>query len=150
MMIKQYNFKTKKKVKICNGVSWLDKLKLDRDGLIPAVIQDYKNDEVLMVAYMNKQSLIKTIRTKRTHFFSRSRKRLWLKGETSGHIQRVKAIFIDCDKDCLLIKVEQLGGACHTGYRSCFYRKVLGGRLKVVGKRVFVPKKVYKKTQNYN
>lgn len=124
-------------------MSWINKLKFNKDGLIPAVIQDYKNNEVLMVAYMNKQSLKKTIRTKKTHFFSRSRKRPWFKGERSGFIQKVKAIFIDCDEDCLLIKVEQFGGACHTGYRSCFYRKVVGGRLKVVGKRVFDPKKVY-------
>lgn len=145
MVIKQYNFKTKKKVKICNGVNWIDKLKFDKDGLIPAIIQDYKNNEILMVAYMNKQSLKKTIRTKKSHFFSRSRKKLWLKGETSGHIQKVKSVFIDCDKDCLLIKVEQVGGAaCHTGYRSCFYRQVIGDRLKVIAKRVFDAKKVYK------
>ena len=111
MMIKQYNCKTKKKVKICNGVSWIDNLKFDKGGLIPAVIQDYKSDEILMVAYMNKQSLKKTVKTRKTHFFSRSRKKLWLKGESSGHIQKVKAIFVDCDKDCLLVKVAQLVGA---------------------------------------
>lgn len=143
MMIKQYNCKTKKKVKICNGVSWIDNLKFDKGGLIPAVIQDYKSDEILMVAYMNKQSLKKTVKTRKTHFFSRSRKKLWLKGESSGHIQKVKAIFVDCDKDCLLVKVAQLGGACHTGYRSCFYRKATGGGLKLTGRKAFDPKKVY-------
>lgn len=126
-------------------MSWIYGLKYDSRGLIPAVMQDHKNGEVLMVAYMNKNALKKTIRTKKCHFYSRSRKKLWLKGETSGHIQRVKGIFIDCDKDCLLIKIEQVKAACHTGYRSCFYRKVAGSRLKVVGKKTFDPKKIYKK-----
>lgn len=124
-------------------MSLINNLKFDRSALIPAVIQDYKSNEVLMVAYMNKESLNKTIKTKKTHFFSRSRKKLWLKGERSGHIQKVKAIFVDCDKDCLLLKVEQLGGACHTGYRSCFYRKAAGGKLKLTGKKAFNPNKVY-------
>lgn len=125
-------------------MSIVDKLKFDKDGLIPAVIQDYKNDELLMVAYMNKEAVRKTIKTKKTHFYSRSRKKLWLKGETSGHIQKVKSILVDCDMDCLLIKAEQVGGACHTGYRSCFYRKVEGNRLKVIGEKIFDPEKVYK------
>lgn len=142
-MVKAHSYKKNKKVGICNGVSWIDNLKFNKSGLIPAVIQDYRSNEILMVAYMNKQSLEKTIRTKKTHFFSRLRKKLWLKGESSGCIQKVKAIFVDCDKDCLLLKVEQLGGACHTGYWSCFYRKVVGGKLKVVGEKVFDPKKVY-------
>jgi len=124
-------------------MSWIDGLKFNKDGLIPAVMQDYKTGEVLMVAYMNKEALRKTVRTRKTYFFSRSRNKLWLKGETSGHIQKVKEIFVDCDKDCLLIKIEQIGGACHTGYRSCFYRKVSGSRFKVMGKRVFDPNKVY-------
>lgn len=124
---------------------WINSLKFDRDGLIPTVIQDYKSNEVLMAAYMNKESLKRTVRTGKVHFFSRSRKSLWLKGESSGHIQKVKAVLLDCDKDCLLLKVEQRGGACHTGYRSCFYRKVAGGKLKLSGKKVFDPKKVYKK-----
>ncbi|NQT90259.1 MAG: phosphoribosyl-AMP cyclohydrolase [Candidatus Omnitrophica bacterium] len=121
---------------------WIKDVKF-KGGLVPAVIQDYKTDEVVMVAYMNKQALKKTIETKKCYYYSRSRKKLWLKGETSGHIQKVKSIFIDCDMDCVLIKVQQVGGACHTGYRSCFFRKAAGSSLKTVGKKVFDPKKVY-------
>lgn len=121
-------------------------LKFDKAGLIPAIIQDYKSGEVLMMAYMNRESLRRTISTGKTHFYSRSRKTLWLKGETSGHIQKVRQILFDCDADCLLIKVEQKGGACHTGYRSCFYRKLdKKGKVKIVGKKVFEPDEVYKK-----
>ena len=122
-------------------------LKFDGNGLIPAVIQDYKNNEVLMVAYMNDVAVKKTIETKRAHFYSRSRKKLWLKGESSGHVQKVKEIRFDCDGDCLLVKVEQVGGACHTGYRSCFYRKLKDkkGNTAVSGKKIFDPDKVYKK-----
>ena len=104
-------------------MNWIKKLKFDEKGLIPAIIQDYKNNEVLMVAYMNKQALRKTISTRKAHFYSRSRKKLWLKGESSGNIQSVKDIYFDCDMDCLLIKVSQKVAACHIGYRSCFYRK---------------------------
>ncbi len=100
------------------------KLKYDSNGLIPAIIQDYKNGQVLMMAYMNKVSLRKTLKTGITHFYSRSRKKLWMKGETSGNIQKVKSISYDCDKDTLLVKVHQKGVACHTGNRSCFYRKM--------------------------
>jgi phosphoribosyl-AMP cyclohydrolase len=122
-------------------------LKYDKNGLIPAVIQDYKNNEVLMVAYMNDVAVKKTIVTKRAHFYSRSRNKLWLKGESSGHVQKVKEIRFDCDADCLLVKVEQVGGACHTGYRSCFYRKLKDnkGNTAVSGKKMFDPEKVYKK-----
>lgn len=100
-------------------------LKFDENGLIPAIIQDYKTGEVLMLAYMNKDSLKKTLKIKKTCFWSRSRKTYWIKGETSGNFQAVKAVYYDCDKDTLLIKVKQLGDcvACHTGNRSCFYRK---------------------------
>ncbi len=122
-------------------------LKFDENGLIPAVMQDYKNNEVLMVAYMNDEAVKRTIKTKKAHFYSRSRKKLWLKGESSGHIQKVKEIRFDCDADCLLVKVEQIGGACHTGYRSCFYRKLKDkkGNTTVSGKKIFDPEKVYKK-----
>jgi phosphoribosyl-AMP cyclohydrolase len=121
-------------------------LKYDDKGLIPAVMQDYKTNEVLMVAYMNKESIAKTIKEKKAWFYSRSRNKLWLKGETSGNIQLVKAIYIDCDADCVLVKVRQIGdAACHTGYRSCFYRKVESNRLKIAGKKIFDPKKIYKK-----
>ena len=105
-------------------VKRIPRLKFDGKGLIPAVVQDYRNGGVLMVAYMNKESLKITLREKRTCFYSRSRKTLWRKGETSGHIQKVKSIWYDCDNDTLLIKVNQLGAACHTGNRSCFYRKI--------------------------
>ena len=102
----------------------LGALKFDKNGLIPAVIQDYKNNEVLMVAYMNKESLRRTLKLGKTCFWSRSRKEYWVKGLTSGHLQFVKSIAYDCDMDALLIKVRQLGPACHTGNRSCFYRKI--------------------------
>ncbi|MDI6735818.1 MAG: phosphoribosyl-AMP cyclohydrolase [bacterium] len=100
-------------------------LKFDAMGLIPAVIQDEATKDVLMVAYMNKESLQKTLETGKTHFWSRSRQSLWLKGETSGHFQLAKEIWYDCDEDTLLVKIEQIGDvACHTGERSCFYRKI--------------------------
>ncbi len=102
----------------------LKDLKFDEEGLIPAIIQDYKTNEVLMVAYMNEKSLKKTIKIKKTCFWSRSRNQFWIKGETSGHFQCVKRITYDCDADALLIKVRQVGVACHTGNRSCFYRKL--------------------------
>lgn len=99
-------------------------LKFDEKGLIPAVIQDYKTKEVLMVAYMNRESIRRTIKIGRTCFWSRSRGEYWVKGETSGHFQFVKNIYYDCDMDCLLIKVRQAGVACHTQNYSCFYRKI--------------------------
>lgn len=114
------------------------------DGLVPAVIQDAASGEVLMVGFMNQEAWDQTLATGRVHYYSRSRGQLWCKGETSGHIQRVKEILIDCDADTVLIKVEQVGGAaCHTGYRSCFYRRVVDGRLETVGVKVFDPKEVY-------
>lgn len=97
-------------------------LKFDEKGLIPAVIQDWKSGEVLMVAYMNAASVKKTVETGYTWFWSRSRKQFWQKGETSGHVQKVKDILYDCDQDTLLIKVDQTGPACHTGEKSCFFR----------------------------
>ena len=123
------------------------RLKYDKQGLIPVIIQDYKTGEVLMLAYMNKLALKKTINAGKTHFFSRSRRKLWLKGETSGHYQKVCEILFDCDKDTLLIKVRQKVGACHMGYKSCFYRSAgkKGRILKITGKKIFEPGKVYKK-----
>ncbi len=97
-------------------------LKFDKKGLIPVIIQDYKVNDVLMLAYMNKDSIKRTIKLKKTCFWSRSRKKFWVKGETSGHFQIVKKIYFDCDADTLLIKVRQVGVACHTGKRSCFFR----------------------------
>ena len=108
----------------------LPELKYDDNGLIPAIIQDVKNEEILMMAYMNKASLEKTIDSGKTCFWSRSRQEFWTKGETSGNVQLVKEILYDCDADTLLVKVEQTGtGACHTGNRTCFYRNI-----KIAGK----------------
>lgn len=99
-------------------------LRFDANGLIPAVIQDVETGKVLMVAYMNEEALRRTLETKTTWFYSRSRKKLWNKGETSGHVQHVEGIYVDCDNDCLLIQVRQEGVACHTGFFSCFHRKL--------------------------
>ena len=113
-------------------------------GLVPAILQDWKTGEVLMVGYMNAESWAKTQETGKACFWSRSRKKLWVKGETSGHFQIVKEVCLDCDADALLIKVEQIGGAaCHTGHRSCFYRRIEKGATVEVGERVFDPKEVY-------
>ena len=103
-------------------MDWLNEIKFDANGLVPAITQDYENKEVLMLAYMNEEALHKTIKTGKVHYYSRSRGEQWLKGETSGHYQIVHAIEYDCDGDTLLIQVEQIGAACHTGHRSCFYR----------------------------
>lgn len=102
----------------------LGSLKFDQKGLIPAIVQDYKSGEVLMLAYMNKESLKRTLKSGKTCFWSRSRKEYWVKGQTSGHFQFVKSVAYDCDLDTLLVKVRQVGVACHTGNRSCFYRKI--------------------------
>jgi phosphoribosyl-AMP cyclohydrolase len=110
------------------------------DRLIPAIAQDAKTGEVLMLAYMDDEALAKTRETGKAHYWSRSRKKLWLKGESSGHVQLVKEIRIDCDEDAILLLIEQKGGACHTGYRSCFYRNLDG---KIVGEKVFDPEDVY-------
>jgi phosphoribosyl-AMP cyclohydrolase len=114
------------------------------DGLLPAVVQDKESGEVLMLAYINKESWQMTLDTGKAHYWSRSRNTLWLKGESSGHVQLIKDIFVDCDLDTVVFKVEQLGGAaCHRGYRSCFYRRVVNGELEVQGEPVFDPAKVY-------
>ncbi|MEN6321570.1 MAG: phosphoribosyl-AMP cyclohydrolase [Syntrophaceae bacterium] len=115
------------------------------EGLIPVIVQDDETGDVLMLAYMNREAWLKTIETGKTTYWSRSRNELWIKGETSGHVQIVKEIFVDCDNDTILLKVEQIGGAaCHTGYRSCFYRKLVDGKAEIVGKIVFKPEDVYK------
>ena len=120
-------------------------LKYDANGLIPAVIVDTDSKAVLMVGYMNETSLLETVSTGRTHFWSRSRQKYWMKGESSGHTQEVRAIFTDCDRDTVVIEVVQHGAACHDGYFSCFYRR-LGddGRWQVVLEKVFNPDDVYK------
>ncbi len=113
-------------------------------GLIPVIAQDWKSGEVLMLAFMNEEAWQKTLETGKVHYFSRSRNKIWLKGESSGHVQLVKEIYLDCDLDTVLIKVEQLGGAaCHKGYRSCFYRRLEDGELKVIGEKIFDPEVVY-------
>jgi phosphoribosyl-ATP pyrophosphohydrolase/phosphoribosyl-AMP cyclohydrolase len=118
----------------------INTINYDELGLVPAIIQDYHSGQVLMMAYMNAESLEKTISTGKTWFYSRSRQSLWNKGETSGHIQTVKEILYDCDEDTLLIKVEQLGAACHTGHYSCFYRNAAGEE---IAPQVFDPNKIY-------
>ena len=123
----------------------LNQLKTDQNGLIPAIIQDDENKEVLMVGYMNREAVRKTLESGRVCFWSRSRQEYWIKGETSGHTQTVRTVAFDCDTDALLIKVEQKGGACHTGYRSCFFREVSpdGNSTRIVGDKVFDPNAVY-------
>ncbi|HDD44401.1 MAG TPA: phosphoribosyl-AMP cyclohydrolase [Candidatus Desulfofervidus auxilii] len=123
-------------------------IKLDFEkmgGIIPAIVQDYKTNEVLMLAFMNEEAWERTLETGLAHYYSRTRKCLWQKGKSSGHVQKVKEIYVDCDKDTVLLKVEQIGAACHTGYRSCFYRKLEGNDLKIVAEKVFEPEEVYKK-----
>jgi len=120
----------------------LDFTKLD--GLIPAVIQDWQTGEVLMVGFMNAEAWEQTLATGRVHYYSRTRQKLWCKGETSGHVQVVKEIYLDCDDDTVLLKVEQVGGAtCHTGFRSCFHKQVMDGDIHYVGVKVFDPQEVY-------
>ena len=115
-------------------------------GLVPAIAQDADSGEVLMLAWMNREAFDETVRTKRAVYFSRSRNRLWRKGEESGNVQEVREIAIDCDADTILLKVNQIGGAaCHEGYKSCFFRRLDGDQLQVVGERVFDPKQVYRK-----
>src|SRR5262245_38416942 len=113
-----------------------------KDGLVPAIAQDAETGDVLMLAWMNPEAYQETLRTGRACYYSRSRGRLWRKGEESGHVQEVQAIYLDCDADTVLLKVHQVGAACHAGYKSCFFRRVEGDELKVVGERVFDPARV--------
>ncbi|HBT97813.1 MAG TPA: phosphoribosyl-AMP cyclohydrolase [Desulfobulbaceae bacterium] len=116
-----------------------------KDGLLPAIAVDARDGQVLMLAYINRQAWEKTLATQKAHYWSRSRQQLWLKGETSGNVQLIKDIYVDCDTDAVIYKVKQLGGAaCHTGHRSCFYRRVAGDKLETEGEPLFDPKKVYK------
>ncbi|MFH2093053.1 MAG: phosphoribosyl-AMP cyclohydrolase [Pseudomonadota bacterium] len=115
------------------------------NGLIPAIAQDYKTGEVLMLAYMNKASFEETLKSGKATYYSRSRQTLWKKGETSGHMQDVKEIRVDCDHDTILLKVDQVGGAaCHKGYKSCFFSRVENNELKIVDTIIFDPKEVYR------
>ncbi len=116
------------------------------NGLLPVIAQNFDDGRVLMLAYMNELAWQKTVETGKAHYWSRSRRKLWLKGEESGHFQVVKEILLDCDRDTILIKVVQVGGAaCHDGYASCFYRRFESGNLQVIDKPVFDPQEVYKK-----
>jgi phosphoribosyl-AMP cyclohydrolase len=126
-------------------MEFVNQLKFNEQGLIPAIIQEQSTGRVLMMAWMNRESLIKTIETGKTWFWSRSRKKLWMKGETSGHVQIVKNVAFDCDADTLLIQVEQIGPACHEGYKSCFFRSVGpdGKNLTITEERMVNPKDVY-------
>jgi phosphoribosyl-AMP cyclohydrolase len=114
-------------------------------GLVPVIVQDADTAEVLMLAYMNRDAWLKTRETGKATYWSRSRNELWVKGETSGHVQTVKEILVDCDSDTILLKVLQAGdAACHTGYRSCFFRRVVDGKTEVIGERIFKPEDVYR------
>src|ERR1051325_6522422 len=128
-------------------MSFCDQLKFDANGLIPAIVQEQKTGRVLMMAWMNRASLEKTLATGKTVFWSRSRQKFWMKGESSGHTQQVKDVAFDCDGDTLLIQVEQIGAACHEGYHSCFFRSVkdAGKDVKVTEERLEMPEQIYGK-----
>lgn len=123
--------------------SLLDAVIFDSDGLVPAIVQDAETDQVLMMAYMTEDTLRETLETGRMVYWSRSRQERWVKGQTSGHTQTLEEARVDCDGDTLLFKVQQKGGACHTGYRSCFYRRADNGSLRADGEKVFDPGAVY-------
>ncbi len=124
-----------------------DQLKFDANGLIPAIIQEWQTGRVLMMAWMNRASLETTLATGKTHFWSRSRQKYWMKGEESGNTQTVKNVAFDCDGDCLLIQVEQKGPACHEGYQSCFFRSMEGGgeTCKITEAPLMTPEQMYRK-----
>jgi phosphoribosyl-AMP cyclohydrolase len=127
-------------------VSWLDEVPWNGDGLIAVVAQDFSSQRVLTVAWMNREALKETADTQQAVYWSRSRKKLWRKGEESGHVQKVREVRIDCDSDAILLKVEQVGGiACHTGRESCFFRKLEGGKWVTIDPVLKDPKLIYKK-----
>ena len=127
-------------------MKFIEKLKFNDDGLVPAIVQEENTGRVVMMAWMNEASLKSTIETGKAHFWSRSRQKYWMKGESSGHTQKVKDIAFDCDGDTLLIQVEQHGAACHEGYKSCFFRSINeGGAFDVTEERLVNPDEVYKK-----
>ena len=126
-------------------MSFIDGLKFNDDGLIPAIIQEEGTGRVLMMAWMNADSIRDTIDTGKTHFWSRSRQKYWMKGESSGNTQKVKDVAYDCDGDTLLIQVEQIGAACHEGYKSCFFRSVKDGEGEVTEARLMDPEELYGK-----
>jgi len=125
---------------------FLDALKYDANGLVAIVSQDAKSKDVLMLAYADRNAVEKSLKTGLMHYYSRSRKKMWLKGESSGHVQKLVGMYVDCDGDAILAKVRQVKAACHMGYRSCFsFRIGKDGKMRVVGKKLFDPKEVYKK-----
>lgn len=127
-----------------NNAAWLDDIAWNEAGLMPAVAQDHKTGRILMVAWMNRESLLLTARENRAVYWSRSRKKLWRKGEESGHVQQVKEIRLDCDNDVIVLQVDQLGGiACHTGRESCFYRVLKGGEWQTVDPVIKDPSNIY-------
>lgn len=118
------------------------------DGLVPVTVQDYENNQVLMVAFANRTAVLKSLITGYAHFYSRSRKILWKKGETSGHVQKIREIYLDCDNDALIYKVDQILASCHDGYRTCFYQKLdLSGNWVVVYEKIFEPERTYGKRE---
>ena len=125
----------------------MESLRFDKgEGLLPAIVQDFRTNEILMVAYINEEAWQKTLETGKAHYWSRSRNKLWLKGESSKHYQVIKEILVDCDADTVIYRVEQQGAAaCHKGYRSCFFRRVEGDAFRVKDERVFDPEEVYTK-----
>ena len=127
----------------------INTIKFDEKGLIPAIVQDVNTGEVLMFAWMNRESFKRTLKNGVMTYWSRSRQKLWVKGETSGNIQEVREVYIDCDADCLLFKIEPkgVGAACHEGYRSCFFRSVnmSDGKFAIVGEKLFEPEEIYNK-----
>ncbi|GIW88532.1 MAG: hypothetical protein KatS3mg108_2856 [Isosphaeraceae bacterium] len=123
--------------------TWIDRMRWSDDGLIPAIVQDASTGSVLMLAWMNREALIRSLQTGQTHFYSRSRRALWHKGATSGHTQHIEQIRVDCDADTLLIQVRQHGGACHEGYLSCFFRLAVGDQWISDQSPVFDPDRVY-------
>jgi phosphoribosyl-AMP cyclohydrolase len=125
---------------------WLDTVKWDANGLVPAIAQDAATSKVLTLAWMNRESLAKTVATGEAHYWSRSRRRLWRKGEESGHVQKVREVRLDCDEDVVLLEVEQAGGiACHTGRQSCFFRRLEGSRWVTVDPVLRDPREIYEK-----
>ncbi|MEA3368863.1 MAG: phosphoribosyl-AMP cyclohydrolase [Candidatus Ratteibacteria bacterium] len=120
-------------------------IKFNKSGLVPAVIQDSETNQVLMQAYMNEESVRLSLKTGLAHFYSRSRKKIWRKGEKSGNVQEIKEIFLDCDGDSLLIKAKQKTAACHLGYKSCFFRKLDQGKWGIIAPKIFDPEKAYGK-----
>lgn len=134
-----------KLVKYNTTMRAIDEIRFDSNGLVPAVVQDWQSGQVLMVAYMNAESVARTLETGFATYWSRSRQRFWVKGETSGHVQRVKEMLLDCDADCLLLRVEQEGPACHEGYRSCFFRRVAnkGDRVETIAETLKSMRDIY-------